>query len=100
MFVIFDLPTTTAEDKRYYSQFRKFLIKDGYMMLQYSVYCRIVNGLEGIEKHLKRLKMNIPPKGNVRFFKVTEKQFSDMLFLVGEPDETEKKIGSNPQIVL
>ncbi|NLT49092.1 MAG: CRISPR-associated endonuclease Cas2 [Clostridiales bacterium] len=100
MFVIFDLPTNTSTDKRNYSRFRKFLLKDGYQMLQYSVYCRIANGTEGVEKHINRITKSLPPRGNIRFFKITEKQFADMLFLVGNPSKTEEKITAEPQIIL
>ena len=98
IFVIFDLPTHTKTDKRNYTKFRKFLLSDGYQMLQFSVYCRIVNGQEGVDKHIARIKAYIPPEGNVRLFKVTEKQFADMMFLVGTPSKTEKKVGSSVQL--
>ncbi len=98
IFVIFDLPTHTKTDKRNYTKFRKFLLSDGYQMLQFSVYCRIVNGQEGVDKHVARIKAYIPPKGNVRLFKVTEKQYADMMFLVGTPSKTEKKVGSVVQL--
>ena len=39
--VFFDLPTLTTEDKRNYSKFRRFLIKNGFMMLQESVYAKL-----------------------------------------------------------
>lgn len=100
IFVMFDLPTKTAEDKRNYCHFRKFLLRDGYQMLQYSVYCRIVNGLEGVEKHSKRIEKNMPTSGNVRLLKVTEKQYADMMFIVGEPTITEEKVSANAQIII
>ena len=34
MLVFFDLPTITGEEKRHYRQFRKLLIKNGFVMLQ------------------------------------------------------------------
>lgn len=36
--VFFDLPVKTKAEKREATKFRKFLINDGYHMLQYSVY--------------------------------------------------------------
>ncbi len=42
MLVFFDLPTLTKEDKRNYRQFRKLLIKNGFIMLQESVYCKMM----------------------------------------------------------
>ena len=43
--VFFDLPVITSENRRAYSKFRKFLLKNGFMMLQESVYCKLaLNG--------------------------------------------------------
>ena len=42
--VFFDLPVTTAAKRKAANQFRQFLLKDGYQMLQFSVYSRIVKG--------------------------------------------------------
>ncbi|MGC8697432.1 MAG: CRISPR-associated endonuclease Cas2, partial [Halothiobacillus sp.] len=58
LMVFFDLPTLTREDKRAYTLFRRFLIQDGYDMLQWSVYGRITNGAADLETHLKRLTEN------------------------------------------
>ena len=42
MLVFFDLPTMTAEDKKNYRHFRTLLIKNGFIMLQESVYCKMM----------------------------------------------------------
>ena len=38
MIVLFDLPVTTKAKMRAANQFRQFLLKDGYQMLQLSIY--------------------------------------------------------------
>lgn len=38
----FDLPVETAKDRKNYRLFRKFLLKDGYLPLQESVYAKLV----------------------------------------------------------
>lgn len=81
--VLFDLPVVSKEDRRHYQQFRKFLIQDGYDMLQFSVYSRIVNGEDAVDKHLKRLEKNAPTKGSIRFLQITERQYAAMKFLAG-----------------
>ncbi|KXK26411.1 MAG: CRISPR-associated endoribonuclease Cas2 [candidate division WS6 bacterium OLB20] len=48
--VLFDLPVSDKDARRAYSRFHKFLEKDGYDMLQFSVYCRLCNGLDGVKK--------------------------------------------------
>ena len=83
MIVFFDLPTLTKTDRKNASRFRNFLIKDGYTMLQLSVYSRICKGNDDVEKHAKRLKSLIPKEGSVRLLTVTEKQYASMEILVG-----------------
>lgn len=97
--VFFDLPVTTTKKKRNYRLFRRFLLKDGYDMLQWSVYSRIVNGFDDAQKHLQRLESNLPPEGSVRCLQVTEKQFVAMKLLVGPPSFQEKKVNAE-QILL
>ena len=87
--VFFDLPVTTDKDKKEYTKFRKYLITDGYDMLQYSIYSRITQNHDDAKKHIERLKRNIPPKGSVRVLQITEKQYNSMLILIGERTATE-----------
>ncbi len=72
MMVFFDLPMVTRAEKRAYTVFRRFLLNDGYDMIQFSVYGRILNGSDAEQKHLKRLTANRPPAGSVRVLTVTE----------------------------
>ncbi len=82
--VFFDLPTITMEDKRQYRQFRKNLIKSGFMMLQESVYCRMVLN-PSIEKSVvDSIRKYKPQNGLVQILTITEKQFSKMEFITGE----------------
>lgn len=98
--VFFDLPTTSAKAKREYVLFRRFLLKDGYDMLQWSVYGRIVNGVDSLETHFKRLEANLPPAGSVRCLAVSEKQFARMKILVGVPAVQEKKVTAEQLVLL
>ena len=43
LLVFFDLPVVKREDRKEYQVFRRFLLNDGYTMIQYSVYSRICN---------------------------------------------------------
>lgn len=82
--VFFDLPTLTGEDKRNYRQFRKILIKNGFIMLQESVYCKLITS-PSVEKSVKNLiQSNKPPSGLVQMLLVTEKQYSKMDYVIGE----------------
>lgn len=99
MMVFFDLPMVTKAERRAYTQFRRFLLNDGYDMIQFSVYGRILNGNDGEEKHMKRLLANLPSEGSIRVLTVTEKQYAGMKLLVGLPLFQEKKVNA-AQIVL
>ena len=39
--VFFDLPVGTTAERREYARFRKGLIRDGFVMMQESVYCKL-----------------------------------------------------------
>ena len=67
--VFFDLPVTTVSKRKAANQFRHFLLKDGYQMLQLSVYSRIVKGRDALQKHHNRLCANLPQEGSIRCLK-------------------------------
>ncbi len=83
MMIFFDLPVKTKTQRRVATQFRNFLLKDGYFMIQYSVYCRICNGYDDVEKHKTRLRANKPDNGSVRLLVITEKQYEKMELIIG-----------------
>ncbi len=91
LMVFFDLPVTTKEARQTATRFRNFLLKDGYVMLQYSVYARVCNGAERVDKHLKRLQTVLPKKGSIRALQVTEQQYGRMKILLGNQVQNEKK---------
>ncbi len=99
MLVLFDLPVVTKAERRAYTQFRRFLLNDGYDMLQFSVYGRILNGVDAEKKHFQRLVQHLPPEGSVRVLSVTEKQFASMKLLVGLPLFQEKRVNTDQMIL-
>lgn len=90
LIVFFDLPVKTKVERQSYLNFRKFLLKNGYVMIQYSVYSRICSNNDSVEKHYKRLKKYLPRKGSIRALIITEKQYSNMKSLLGEKTIVEK----------
>lgn len=91
LFVFFDLPVGTQLERKAATRFRNFLLDDGYMMVQFSVYARICRGQEGVDKHLGRLDKCLPGRGSVRALQVTDKQYERMRLLVGKASKTEEK---------
>ena len=81
--VMFDLPTITANDCREYRKFRKFLIKSGFIMMQESVYSKLVLNANAAEAITANVRKNKPPAGIIQLLTVTEKQFSNIELVVG-----------------
>lgn len=81
--VFFDLPTETIADKRAYRLFRKALIRNGFVMLQQSVYCRLLINANAGKAAMETVRKNKPPEGLVQMLTITEKQFADIEYLVG-----------------
>lgn len=90
LLVFFDLPVKTKAERKAYTRFHRFLVKDGYDMVQLSVYARVCNGQDAVEKHVARLRLNTPPAGSVRYMQVTEKQFVGIRVLVGKKKRVER----------
>lgn len=92
--VYFDLPVKTKVQRSRATKFRNALIKDGFTMLQWSVYTRICNGMDSVETHKRRVKEVLPHIGAVRMLVLTEKQYESMEILLGAPmaadDERQK----------
>ena len=89
--VFFDLPVKTKTQRREATRFRNFLLTDGYHMLQYSVYARVCNGMDAVEKHRQRVRQNLPDNGSVRLMVITEKQYESIEVLLGKLTEADDK---------
>ena len=93
--VFFDLPTNTVKERKTYTKFRKFLINEGFIMMQESVYVKLAlnNSITNSEK--EKIIKNKPEKGIVQILIITEKQFNGMEYIAGEKktdilDDTER----------
>ena len=82
--VFFDLPVLTKIERRQYTKFRKYLIEQGFIMVQESVYSKIALNSTAKEKIMAHLRDNKPKTGNVMALIVTEKQYQSIEFLAGE----------------
>ena len=80
--VFFDLPVITVDERREYRKFRKYLISNGFMMLQESVYCKLELNAVSMQSTVNNIRLNKPPDGLVQVLKITEKQFAKMEFIV------------------
>ncbi len=96
VFVFFDLPTDTKKDRRNYTRFRKNLQKNGFTMLQFSIYTRHSSSRENAAIHMRRVKAFLPSKGEIILFSLTDKQYGTMEFYRGveeaKPPDTPKQL--------
>lgn len=97
---LFDLPMETAQEKRSYRLFRKRLIEYGFVMLQFSIYYRVCPNRSFAEKYKQKLQKAFLPEGNVRLLCVTEKQFEDMVLIVGGKTRQEDVVGKNSLVII
>ena len=81
--VFFDLPTETNEEKRTYRSFRRLLINNGFVMMQESVYCKLVLNATAEKSISDLIRKNRPNAGIVQLLTVTERQFAKMEFITG-----------------
>lgn len=86
LFVFFDLPTESKKDRRNAGLFRKNLLKDGYTMMQYSVYIRHCASGESADVHEKRVHRLLPPLGKVSILRITDKQFGNIMNFWGKSE--------------
>lgn len=98
--LFFDLPMVSKKEKKIYSQFRKNLIKNGYIMMQYSVYSKICNNRDSAMNHIDILKRILPGQGQIRIMTVTETQYARIQILVGGLSKQEEKTSIEPFLIL
>lgn len=91
LIAMFDLPTKTKNERHAYAVFRKNLEKDGFVMHQYSVYCRFCASLEARDVHVKRVKSFMPSKGRLSIVTITDKQYSGIINIWGEIEQKVQK---------
>lgn len=96
VFTFFDLPTLTKKQRKAYSDFRKKLMKDGFIMMQYSVYIRHCSSYENANAHIKRIEKYLPKQGKVTMMTITDKQFEKIQHYWGveraAPPETPQQL--------
>lgn len=87
IFTLFDLPTETKKQRKAYTVFRNALLKDGFTMLQYSIYIRHCQSFESSEVHIRKVEHNLPSEGKITILTVTDKQFEKIKHYWGQSEE-------------
>lgn len=91
LLVFFDLPVKSKKERSDAGKFRRFLLTEGYHMVQLSVYSRICRGQDMVNSYLAHLKGHLPPYGSVRALQVTEQQYARMKTVLGNIPLAEKE---------
>ena len=97
LIVLFDLPMTTKKEVNAYTNFRKFLLKNGFIMMQQSVYCRLVVNGNSAKLMREQIQKNLPNNGLIQLMQITEKQYADIEYLLGKSQS--KIIESTDRVV-
>ena len=84
LLLFFDLPMVTSEELKAYRKFVKILKKEGFYMLQESVYVKMAIDQQVITSTKSKIMKVLPNKGSVMLLSITEKQFSSIEFLLGK----------------
>jgi CRISPR-associated protein Cas2 len=100
LIVTFDLPVGSRAQRKKATDFRNFLMDDGFLMLQFSVYARACVSFARQETHLDRVKKNLPPEGNIRAIFVTRAQWERSFVIQGSPASEADPEGLPEQIQL
>ena len=87
LFVMSDLPTDTKKQRKAATQFRKALMKDGFVMHQFSVYIRHCASNEASTVHINRVKTLVPEEGLISIVKITDAQYGQTINLVGRKSQ-------------
>ena len=82
--VFFDLPVITSLNRKNYRIFHKYLITSGFLMVQESVYAKLVQNSTVADAIVENIRKNKPSDGVVQVLKVTEKQYNKMDYIVGK----------------
>lgn len=97
---MFDLPMSKPDEIKIYNKFRKNLLKEGYIMLQFSIYVKCFPNKTSAMQGLSRVKRIVPRNGSVRAMIITESQYQSMTILVGGQSFQEDNVTSDPLVVL
>lgn len=96
LFVMFDLDFGDKFKVKEYTKFRKFVLGEGFVMMQYSIYIKCFPSQAELALYKNRIKKRIPCSGQVRFLGVTGRQFANMEILTHKkqqiPEEPQKQL--------
>lgn len=92
--VMLDLPTDTKPQRKAATDFRNFLLEEGFERSQFSVYARFVNGKEAFRTRVNRIERKLLEKGDIQILSFTDRQYRDIVHFADQSRRTARK---NPE---
>ncbi|MDO4467457.1 MAG: CRISPR-associated endonuclease Cas2 [Bacillota bacterium] len=93
-------PTNKRGTKTEYTNFRKELVKNGFIQQIPDIYMRVCSSRKSCDKYIQKMYEKAPKTGKIIVLKLTEKQYKKRIYITGEPDKQETLVGSNSVIML
>ncbi len=93
-------PTNIRGTKTAYTKFRKYLLREGFLMVQAEVYLKTVSSRKSAEKQISKMYAYAPTTGTIIAYKFTETQFNGIYYITGKKSVQETIVGANKVIQL
>jgi CRISPR-associated protein Cas2 len=97
MMVLFDLPVVEKKERKEAADFRNFLLNNGFSMVQYSIYMKVLSGLDACPKYYSLIEKNLPKNGKIDIITITDRQYENIKSYNGRAKNPTKK---SPQQLL
>ena len=91
MLVMFDLPVTEKPQRKAATNFRNYLLDQGFQIAQFSIYYRLLGSKEAAASLSKKIEAALPDEGKVNILTITDKQYERMQTFAGKTYEPPKK---------
>jgi len=84
MITLFDLPVSTKAQRKHASNFRTYLLKSGFQMMQFSVYIKRCKDQVQIERLAIEVSKIVPDNGKIDMVIITDKQYENIVTYYGQ----------------
>lgn len=84
MLVLYDLPVKEPNERREYRRFRKFLLRNGYIAVQKSIYAKLLINSSRLTAETAMISGAVPKDGCVNLLPMSITEFRNLSAVVGE----------------
>jgi CRISPR-associated protein Cas2 len=90
--VLFDLPVVEKQERKDATDFRNFLLDSGFVMVQYSIYTKVLSGTDACQKYYNSIEKHLPKQGKVDILTITDRQYENIKSYVGQSKNRPKNM--------